>query len=120
MRKIMLVDDVPIANFIMKKMIEKVAPDFQIFDFNFPKKAADSIKEISPDLIFLDLNMPVMDGWEFLQFMIENNFENKIYILTSSTSELDIQQSRQYKNVIGFLVKPVNISALPDLLKVMD
>ena len=116
----MLVDDAPIANFIMKKMIEKVECDCEIFDFTVPEKAIDSLKKISPDIIFLDLTMPVVDGWEFLTFMSENNFENKVYILTSSTSELDIQQSKQYKNVKGFLIKPVDINILPNLLKTKD
>lgn len=120
MKKIMLVDDIAISNFIMKKMIQKVKPHCQIFEFTLPKNAIDSIEEICPDLIFLDLNMPGIDGWEFLNFMNENHFENKVYILTSSTSELEMQQSKQYKNVIGFLIKPVNINMLSDLLKVIN
>ena len=119
-KKVMLVDDVPISNFIMKKMIQKVAPDYQILDFTLPEQAIKSVEENSPDLIFLDLNMPVIDGWKFLYLMNENNLENKVYILTSSTSELDLLQSKQYKNVVGFLVKPVNITNLPDLLKVVE
>ena len=51
----MIIDDVPIANFIMKKMLQKVAPDYQIFDFILPDLAINSVKELNPDLIFLDL-----------------------------------------------------------------
>lgn len=119
-RKVMLVDDVPTANFIMKKMIQKISPDFNVMDFILPELAINSIEENSPDLIFLDLNMPVINGWKFLDLMNEKNFENKVYILTSSTSQFDIQQSKQYKNVVGFLVKPVNLSTLTDLLKTFN
>ncbi|MBD0333706.1 MAG: response regulator [Chitinophagaceae bacterium] len=118
-KKVMLIDDVPIANFIMRKLIERVAPEYEVIDFTVPEQAINSMEELSPDLIFLDLNMPVIDGWQFLDLMNENNFENKVYILTSSTSELDEQQSRQYKNVMGFLIKPVNINALPAVLEVI-
>jgi len=119
-KKIMLVDDVPIANFIMKKMIQKVAPHYQITDFESPDKAITSLEQLNPDLIFLDLNMPSINGWRFLELMDEHKLENKVYILTSSTSELDVQQSKQYKNVSGFLIKPLTIKNLPDILKVID
>ncbi len=118
-RKIMLVDDMAIANFIMKKMLQKVAPECQVVDFTLPSKAIDSIEALSPDLIFLDLNMPGIDGWKFLNLMSQHNFDNKVYILTSSTTEFDRDQSKQYKNVISLLVKPVNLTALPELLKVL-
>ena len=80
----MLVDDVAISNFIMKKMIEKVAPDYHVLDFTLPRQAINSLEELNPDLIFLDLNMPEIDGWEFLNLMNEKHFDNKVYILTSS------------------------------------
>jgi len=120
MKTVMLVDDVAISNFMMKKMLGKVAPEFDVIEFTSPEQAINSIKESSPDLIFLDLNMPHIDGWKFLSLMNENNLDHKVYILTSSTNQLDIQQSKQYKNVIGFLVKPLNLKSLPDALKVMD
>jgi hypothetical protein len=52
--------------------------------------------------------------------MDENNFSHKVYILSSSTSQYDIDQSSQYKNVAGFLVKPVNLKGLTDLLTNME
>lgn len=119
-KRIMLVDDVPIANFIMKKMLQKVVPYYEVFDFNLPDKAINSIEELGPDLIFLDLNMPIIDGWNFLNMMNEHRFNNKVYILTSSTSELDVQKSKDYKNVIGFLIKPLTINNLPDILNVVE
>lgn len=120
MKKVMLVDDIPIANFIMKKMLQKVAPACEVIDFILPEKAIKNLEELNPDFIFLDLNMPVIDGWKFLKLMNENNLENKVYILTSSTSELDLQQSKQYKNVAGFLIKPITVDVLSDLFKVIN
>jgi two-component system nitrate/nitrite response regulator NarL len=116
MKKIMIVDDVEISNFIMKKMISKVSSGNEIFDYTMPEKALADIEKINPDIIFLDLNMPAIDGWEFLKIMEEKNLRNTVYILTSSTSELDLQRSKTYSNVTDFLIKPVEINALATVL----
>ena len=65
MKKIMIVDDVEISNFIMKKMISKVSSGNEVFDYTLPEKALADIEKNNPDIIFLDLNMPDIDGWEF-------------------------------------------------------
>jgi response regulator of citrate/malate metabolism len=119
-KKIMLVDDATMANFVMKKMIQKVSPQYDIVDYTQPEQAINSIADSNPDIIFLDLNMPEINGWKFLDIMDENNFNHKVYILSSSTSQYDIDQSSQYKNVAGFLVKPVNLKGLTDLLSTME
>ena len=113
----MLVDDVEISNFIMKKMISKVSGDYEIVDYTFPELALAELADHNPDIIFLDLNMPMINGWEFLAHLQENNLKYKIYILTSSTSQLDVQKSKNYENVKGFLVKPINITELADILQ---
>lgn len=115
-KKIMLVDDVEISNFIMKKMISKVSPEFEVYDFTLPETAFTEIDNINPDIIFLDLNMPVINGWEFLSKMNSSNRQNTVYILTSSTSECDLHECRNYQNVKDFLVKPLNIAVLDNIL----
>jgi two-component system nitrate/nitrite response regulator NarL len=117
MKKIMLVDDVDISNFIMKKMIAKATPQHQVFDFILPQKALDSLEQINPDIIFLDLNMPLIDGWKFLDIMKEKGFGNKVLILTSSTSEMDKQRSLAYSNVLSFLIKPIPPNAIADIIE---
>jgi len=116
MKRIMLVDDVKISNFIMKKMIQKLSVDYQIFDYTYPSQALDDLYQINPDLIFLDINMPEVNGWQFLEFMKENNLKWPVYILTSSTSDFDLQRSQSYNNVRDLLVKPLNASALKSIL----
>lgn len=105
---IMLVDDKDISNFIMRKFIEIRRPDANIKEFTDPQKALNSIDSIVPDIIFLDLNMPVMNGWQFLDEMRNASFSHKVAILTSSTSNDDFEKSKEYGNVINFYVKPLN------------
>ena len=117
MKKIMLLDDMEIFNFIMVTSIANVKPEYSVHDFTNPVQAFDALTEINPDLILLDLNMPFMDGWDFLEKMNERNLKQKVYILTSSTSELDRLRSKEYDNVVEFLVKPVEEELLVEILK---
>lgn len=105
---VMLVDDKDISNFIMRKFIEIRRPDANIKEFTDPKSALESIPSVSPDIIFLDLNMPVMNGWQFLEEMKRSSLSHKVAILTSSTSNDDFEKSKEYGNVINFYVKPLN------------
>jgi two-component system, NarL family, nitrate/nitrite response regulator NarL len=117
MKNIMLLDDMEIFNFIMVTSIANVKPEYAVHDFTNPEQAFEALPELNPDLILLDLNMPIMDGWDFLEKMHEKNLKQKVYILTSSTSDLDRQRSKEYDNVVEFLVKPVEEELLEEILK---
>lgn len=116
MRSIMLVDDVEISNFIMKRMLSKVSPTAVVLDYTSPAEALAVLYTASPDIIFLDLNMPLIDGWRFLEIMQENKLITPVYILTSSTSELDLQKSHNFRNVKDFIIKPIPAKTLQRLL----
>jgi len=116
-KNIVLVDDNDIFNFIMKKLIQNVDAEHNVHTFTYPEEAIDMLAEIKPDIIFLDLNMPILDGWDFLDGMQERNLNYKTYILSSSTSEVDIQRSAIYKNVTGYLTKPVAEEKLAEILQ---
>lgn len=117
MKKIMLVDDVDISNFIMKKLITNATPQNQVYDFTLPQKALEALLVIQPDIIFLDLNMPLIDGWQFLEEMHKKGLNNKVLILTSSTSEMDKQRSLAYTNVVNFLIKPIAPNAIAAIIE---
>lgn len=106
--KIMLVDDQEISNFIMKKVIEITRPEASVVEFTKPSSALEAIDAERPDIIFLDLNMPDMNGWDFLHKMDELSIGNKVAIVTSSTSREDMEATKSFQNVIDFLVKPIN------------
>lgn len=69
-----------------------------------------------PKVILLDLNMPVMDGWQFLTELGKHRFDNlkqtTIYIVSSSINPADLERSKAIESVSDFLVKPVNIEQL--------
>ncbi len=69
-----------------------------------------------PPVIFLDLNMPIKDGWEFLDDFISlpQDIQEKttIYVISSSINPSDEQRAREYAVVSDYLVKPINSKAL--------
>ncbi|MEJ7767176.1 MAG: response regulator [Chitinophagaceae bacterium] len=85
---------------------------FQLLDNNQPLQE-------SPTLLFLDLNMPGMDGFEFLDALEARNGnlseKLKIVILSSSIDHNDISRSMKYKYVINFISKPLTVNALAEV-----
>jgi CheY-like chemotaxis protein len=120
MKNIVLVDDVAIANFIMKKMVSSVVPGATVKDFTDPLKAIDSLPEINPDIIFLDLNMPEMNGFEFLDAMKQKGMNYRVIILSSSTSDVDKNQAAGYANVVGYYVKPLEKEPLQKIIAELE
>jgi len=73
-------------------------------------------KKNIPEIIFLDINMPVMDGWEFLDkfTQIENKLDKTItlYVVSSSINPVDIERAKNTNAVKDYLVKPVTLEDL--------
>ncbi|MFL0683456.1 MAG: response regulator [Algoriphagus aquaeductus] len=114
---IFLVDDDPINNLINKRLLGKTGISEQIREFLGGEEALDVLKEVSSDhtlLIFLDINMPVLNGWEFLNKYLEYfpNRTDKIVILSSSIDFQDRQRASEYQIVSGFLEKPLTLDKI--------
>jgi CheY-like chemotaxis protein len=115
-----VVDDAPINNLICRMVIRKTLPDALVETFTDPEAGLDYIRCKYPDadasvpdtIILLDINMPVIDGWKFLEYIMEFDEQIKqrlsIYILTSSIDARDIQRANNNENVKGYIVKPFN------------
>jgi CheY-like chemotaxis protein len=123
MKKILLVDDDKINNFlstliINNSKIAKVCKECfngqEAIDF-LESAAIDDL----PDIILLDLNMPVLDGWQFLDFFMkmESNSLILIYILTSSNYDADMSKAKSYSCVKDYIVKPLKKEILLDILE---
>ncbi len=129
--KILCVDDDPITLMLCKKVIEKAEFSKKIDTANNGEDALtyfDKLKIelennpsiILPELVFLDLNMPVMGGWEFLDLFLKEEyyffFPNlKVIVLSSTIDPKDIEKSKLYPMVIDFLSKPITKEMLNSL-----
>jgi CheY-like chemotaxis protein len=120
---ILCVDDDPITLMLCKKVIIKTAFSKTIITAKNGEEALEYFNSILnkekdhlPQLIFLDLNMPVMDGWEFLDNFNTNKYSKinstKIVVLSSTIDPEDLQKSKNYPMVIDFLSKPITTNML--------
>lgn len=125
--KICLVDDNSIENLILKQVIRHTNIPCNLMFFEHAENAIEFLesnkanKSVLPDIILLDINMPVMDGWDFLNAykLMEDNFSKKmpIYMLTSSEDPSDISKAKSYSQVKDYLVKPLSVLKLQAVLK---
>jgi len=126
---ILLVDDDEINNFISIKLIKKALLNTEITACLNGKFAIDQLLEISrrdpsklPDYILLDINMPIMNGWEFLdeyeRLQIDQQGKSKIFIISSSVFSNDISKAKSYPLVKDFISKPLNIEKISEVFGV--
>ncbi len=122
MKKALIVDDDLIFQMIATKMIQKAGLDGSPKTFVNGKVALEYLLSELPDpseiIIFLDINMPVMDGWEFLD-QLQSNEQLQAYrviMVTSSTNDSDRQKAKSYAQISDFFIKPLNIEQLQALV----
>lgn len=123
---ILCVDDDPITLMLYKKVIIKAGFGSTILFAQNGEEALDLFKKSTPnesqpipDIIFLDLNMPVMNGWDFLEHFSNEFYPQfnhiKVVILSSTIDPSDYSQAKIYKVVTHFLSKPLTVEMLQDL-----
>jgi len=116
----MLIDDNEIDNLINQKMIESASITEFIYIHTGAKSAIEFLRnmekldladKVLPDIIFLDIDMPLMDGFQFLDEFEKLNLSTKkkckIVMLTSSINPQDFNRSKKYVNVKLYLNKPL-------------
>ncbi len=129
MSRILLIDDDPINNFLNKKIInEFVSSEIKVKDFLSPEDALKMLihqskneKEELPEIIFLDINMPEMSGFEFLDLYIKNGLNLLpivVYILSSSLDPYDIEISNSYAVIKEFISKPLEAETVKRILNI--
>ncbi|MGL2966405.1 response regulator [Flavobacterium sp. XGLA_31] len=120
---VFVVDDDKIFHFIIKKLLASSNIDVTPAFFENGLQAIEGIKnklqngETPPDLILLDINMPVLDGWQFLEeFKIlkeQIQKEIAIYIISSSDNTVDIDRAKDFEEeVTDYYLKPVTVEAI--------
>jgi CheY-like chemotaxis protein len=124
-KTIWVVDDDPIYQIIMKKIILKSNIFSSAYSFTNGKEAIDSLKQIIlkdekiPDIILLDIEMPILDGWGFMDEMtiLKSRIDVpiQIYISSSSIAIEDKERAKNNCGILGYMCKPVT---LDDLIKI--
>ena len=106
--KIFLIDDEYINNIISTKILNKISTNLIIVKYTNPLLAYEEMQKENPDLILLDLNMPTLSGWQFLDKMRDERLLYNVVVLTSSVCKPDNSRALGYSNVIGYAEKPLN------------
>ncbi len=122
--QIYLVDDFDLSNLLHKALFRKLQVGEDINVFTNPEKALDDLRLMigKPEriLILLDVNMPEMSGFEFLEIMKREGFPDSIDVIiaTSSISEKDRAQAKEHPQFVkDFITKPLKLERLRAILE---
>lgn len=121
----MLIDDVDLDNFVSKTILKAYHFSENIYVYNNAQDALNFLKQIKgnpniifPEVIFIDVNMPVIDGFQFIQNVQKelkpelDRYNTKLVMLTSSVFNSDRQKAKESFNETIFLVKPLTEETL--------
>src|SRR5690606_5459643 len=104
---VVFVDDDKVQHMINKKILLKVDPTLKLMFFESPIMALEWLTTNNADILLLDINMPQMRGWEVLDELERRRIDVQVALLTLSIEPDDIEESKNYRMVNGFLNKPL-------------
>lgn len=124
-QNVLLVEDDPITIMVCERIITMSSFAANVTSCENGKLAIDYLKRFSgtagniPEIIFLDINMPIMNGWDFLEELenIKASFPKtpRIYILSSTVDPEDYKRAKTFTEVIDFISKPLSKEFLDDI-----
>lgn len=124
---ICIIDDDPIYQIITKKIISRSEAKKNIISFSNGAEAIERFvgnvhkPDLLPDVILLDIDMPIMDGWDFMasfqriQPMIQKKIS--IYIVSSSIANSDKEKAKTFEGIMGYLSKPLTLENFLEIEK---
>ncbi len=120
-RQILIIDDDPINNLILRKELEKKNHSIELIIFEDALKAMRFIEEESqlPNLILLDINMPEMSGWEFLRQLEQKNINLAVFMITSSVVKKDQEKAKNFPLIKDYLIKPLSAQDFDKIVKIV-
>ena len=114
--KTWIIDDDPIPRLILKTKLQRNNICQDVEEFVEPSGCLELLRKGEariPDLIFLDINMPVLSGWDFLKFVYQENLFGKhkvdVAIVTSSIDQEDRERAKAFDCIQFYLTKPIDI-----------
>ncbi|GAB3162933.1 response regulator [Telluribacter humicola] len=130
--QVLYIDDDPTAQLIFRlanskasfaKEVRTASNGQMALDY-YHQLAVEQGTDVYPHLVFLDLDMPVMGGYEFLDQFVEQYYERfphtRVMIISSSVNPSDRQKARQYPCVVDFISKPITVEFLTAMIPVLD
>ncbi len=127
LKKILLIDDDTINNFIVINKLNNIALSLDAVSVLNGREGLDYLNKCIlenldfPELILLDINMPVLDGWGFLDEFekLEKNYQQKtaIYMVSSSVYIEDIEKAKEYSQIKQFISKPLSKDKLTEIIQ---
>lgn len=121
-----IIDDDKIFRFTTEKYLSLVKEVYGVFTFTYVEEAVSYFKKHEadkarlPDVVFLDVNMPIHDGWDFLEEYekVKPGLSKnpQIYMVSTSIDERDRERARQYPDVVDFVRKPLDEYQLQEIV----
>lgn len=125
--KIYLIDDDDLFSFLISEYLKESKKEITLTKYSSGTSALHQLRqsidhaELLPDIIFLDLNMPIMDGWEFIdEFeVIRKKLNNtiKLYVFSSTISPVDIERAKEIKTITEFIIKPASAEKINSIIQ---
>lgn len=123
-KEICFIEDDRVQIFLLTKYVEKLKTGYQVSSFANGKLAFDAMEERAkeskpfPDVIFLDINMPVWSGWDFYKAFSKLKGSEKVVVLvlTSSLNDDDYQMAVSYGLTDNYLIKPLGFEKFEKLI----
>ena len=127
--KVYLIDDDEINNFICANILRRTNFSTDVVAFDSGTDALAKLNQVAeegdrdafPDVIFLDINMPIMNGWDFLleYRKLSHKIDKKVslFLLSSSIYQADVEKSKDYDEVLDFVTKPLNTELINGLIE---
>jgi CheY-like chemotaxis protein len=124
-KRVVIIDDDPIFIFLLERMLTKIDFAEELVVYQESDLALQAIAENSevhptiPDVLFIDINMPVLDGFDFLTALRRLSLSQRIhiYMVSSTCDPRDLEKVESFAEISEFLMKPVNSETLQTIKK---
>ncbi|RIW12574.1 response regulator [Algoriphagus lacus] len=115
-QRILVLDDDRIQHLLLQKRFNLISKEIELATFERAVEALEFLKKNSVDKVLTDLNLGVMDGWEFVDELEKINFTGRLFFLTGSIVPEDRRRAEEDPRITGFFEKPISEADLIQIL----